>query len=460
MRRAVLCVVFVIACTSSTPTVIVPPPPPVTAAVQVTAGNAQTGVPGYRLAAQVTVKVVDSSGKPMSGVSVAFAPTDSTGAAEPATATTDSTGSASTFWRLGGSLGAQHLTASVPALPAATLNATATSNTVLAIDGGSFNGYFGTSGAMCAINQQLVLGCWALPHPGMVDPPAHFAPVSTPVRFTQLVMVGTYPDTMPNACALATTGRIWCFSLDSLANVTAMAEVPGSYPPLSSIAGPGFNDQTYCGLTAAGAAWCWGAGLTPAAIATPTLFRQIVPGDGTTCGLAIDMTAWCWGNNQNDQAGTPPVVFVCGCIPIPTQVSATITFTRLFNTRSDGASCGLATSGGVYCWGELAFGMAPVSAKSPIPTPQFAGGPPVVDVAMTWYLIMALGQDGTITVGGNSSGRTYNLVVQPHISGVLSGFLNRNGFGWACGPARGSTMTLCISEPDYATSPVIGVPFP
>jgi hypothetical protein len=468
MRRALPWVIVVVACNASSPADTLANVP---AALKIAAGDAQTGVPGYRLATQVAVKVVDASGRPVTGYAVVFAPTDSTGVAEPAATLTDSTGTARTFWRLGGSLGTQKLAASVQGLLSATWSATATSNTMLAIDGGSFNVYTGTSGAMCGIDRQGSLGCWALPHPGAVDPPARFVPISASVRFTSFAMVNTYPLAMPNACALATTGTIWCFALDSLANVTTFAPVIGNYPPFTSIAASGFLGQDYCALTAAGAAWCWGWGsdgnigdggfdgrAAPTLVATTTRLMQIVSGDGTTCGLAFDATAWCWGGNDADQAGTTSLAFPCICVPLPVQVSSTLTFSRLFNMSKNDAFCGIATVGGLYCWGQL-FGLAYTPQRSPIPSAAFAGGSPIVDAAAPWYSLMALRQDGTITAV-EGVGDRISITAPPHIAGVLSGFLSRNGGGWACGPARGSTATLCVSTSLLQASPVVGVPMP
>lgn len=65
----------------------------------------------------------------------------------------------------------------------------------------------------------------------------------------------------------------------------------------------------FCGLTAAGEAWCWGRGATgqvgdggvvdqvvPTRVATTVRFTAISVGVDHTCALAQDQTAWCWGS--------------------------------------------------------------------------------------------------------------------------------------------------------------------
>jgi alpha-tubulin suppressor-like RCC1 family protein len=65
---------------------------------------------------------------------------------------------------------------------------------------------------------------------------------------------------------------------------------------------------TTCGLTAAGAAWCWGAGAsgilgvgsaantsTPAPVAGGHAFLDLVMGVSHVCGTTATQ-AYCWGN--------------------------------------------------------------------------------------------------------------------------------------------------------------------
>ena len=74
-----------------------------------------------------------------------------------------------------------------------------------------------------------------------------------------------------------------------------------------------------CGVTAAGAVYCWGAGgqgqlgigvrenrPTPALVSVPAglTFTQIAVGNGHSCGLTSAGAAYCWGFGGNGALGT------------------------------------------------------------------------------------------------------------------------------------------------------------
>ena len=72
-----------------------------------------------------------------------------------------------------------------------------------------------------------------------------------------------------------------------------------------------------CGLTGAGAAYCWGyniqgqggTGTTNSEIVAPTAvsgnrpMRWLALGHNHTCGITVDGIAYCWGLNENGQLG-------------------------------------------------------------------------------------------------------------------------------------------------------------
>ena len=71
-----------------------------------------------------------------------------------------------------------------------------------------------------------------------------------------------------------------------------------------------------CGLTAAGAAYCWGddfygelgdgttqSGDTPVPVSGGLVFRSIVSGANHNCGLTAAGVAYCWGDNGSGELG-------------------------------------------------------------------------------------------------------------------------------------------------------------
>jgi hypothetical protein len=105
-----------------------PPEQPKATAVQLVAGNEQTGTVGQQLATALVVRVNDQNGNPMSGLTVTFNATSGSGSVTAPSVQTGTDGQASTNWVLGTDAAAtQQLQASVSGVSApATFTATAT----------------------------------------------------------------------------------------------------------------------------------------------------------------------------------------------------------------------------------------------------------------------------------------------------------------------------------------------
>jgi alpha-tubulin suppressor-like RCC1 family protein len=179
----------------------------------------------------------------------------------------------------------------------------------------------------------------------------------------------------PHTCGLNLSGKAYCWGRNSsgqLGNGTTDITTLNSLIPVAvdgdiSFTSISVNGSYSCGLTSSGTAYCWGAtpglvlnssgayqgevSLVPKAVSGYT-FASISVGATHTCALTISGSAYCWGSNRSGALGNNGTLDVYGIITdsyVPVAVSGGITFTSI----SPGTyhTCGLASSGTMYCWG-------------------------------------------------------------------------------------------------------------
>jgi len=116
------------------------------AAITASAGTGQTAAAGAPLPTAPAVHVAEAKGRPTPGVTVTWAVTGGGGTANPGTSTTDANGNATTTWTLGGSLGAQGLSATVAGVAPLGFTATATAGAPASLTIVAGNAQTGTVG--------------------------------------------------------------------------------------------------------------------------------------------------------------------------------------------------------------------------------------------------------------------------------------------------------------------------
>lgn len=124
-----------------------------------------------------------------------------------------------------------------------------------------------------------------------------------------------------------------------------------------------------CALDANGTAFCWGpnhygeAGtgsqspvLTPTPVAGDLQFIQITAGQSHTCGITTSHEAYCWGRDRTGELGGGHVApesctfdRTYPCSRTPQLVAGSHEWAQL--STNDRATCGITTSGELYCWG-------------------------------------------------------------------------------------------------------------
>lgn len=200
-------------------------------------------------------------------------------------------------------------------------------------------------------------------------------PSVKPLQAQQLAAGSTH------TCALDTAGRAWCWGEDVYQELGDGREPFGAdLPEPAPVAVRGGHRFTTidagsahtCALDRGGQAWCWGfdmygqvgdggtrtARAVPTAVKSARRFVAISAGGMHTCGLASDRTAWCWGSDSGGELGNgaPRVA-----AQVPVRVAGGLRFKAI--AAGSGHTCGVATDGRAWCWGNDDFGALGDSPK-------------------------------------------------------------------------------------------------
>ena len=166
------------------------------------------------------------------------------------------------------------------------------------------------------------------------------------------------------SCGLSEAGAMWCWGYNDYGQVGDNTLAPRSSPvPVigaTAITEAALGDSHTCAIGAGGRAMCWGLGSSgqlglggtttyglPQLI--PNTWRQLAAGELHTCGIASDQTLWCWGSNTLGQLGDGTYMNQLS----PTQIGTRSDWTRVVAGRTH--TCGFAGAT-LYCWGENSDG--------------------------------------------------------------------------------------------------------
>jgi len=299
------------------------------AAIVAYVGGNQSGFPSTAVLIPPIVVAVDKFSNAVAGVEVKFDVTGG-GLVSPASTVTDIAGQARVAtWTLGAGLGVDTLSASVgggTVKPVVFAAAVTLPFAAKAIASGSHN--------TCAIAFSGDVYCWGTnqfgeTHPG--DPnPLFLAPTRVPLPAKMVSISGGNSHT----CAISDEAppQAYCWGQNNFGQLGNSAKSAGPVKvPVSdglAVVSAGF-DHT-CGLTSAGAAYCWGSGTWgqlgdgvvsscsvansngslqdchgPERVAGDIRFVSVAAGLSHTCGIATTGLMYCWGLNSTQQLGAP-----------------------------------------------------------------------------------------------------------------------------------------------------------
>jgi alpha-tubulin suppressor-like RCC1 family protein len=249
-------------------------------------------------------------------------------------------------------------------------NTTASSGTPLPVyTGGALSGVTLTEVAAgttftCALAAAGAAYCWGLGTSGQLGNGAA-ASSSVPVlvsgglSFTQISVGAAF------ACGLTSAGGGYCWGAGGTGQLgngttTATQTTPTAVSGSLTLADIDAGGSTACGLTGAGAAYCWGAGgsgqlgngtttaaqITPVAVGGSLTLAQVQVGNTAVCALTSGGVGYCWGAGGSGQLGNGTTT---ATQTTPTAVSGSLTLAEV--TVGNTSACGVTSAGAAYCWG-------------------------------------------------------------------------------------------------------------
>jgi alpha-tubulin suppressor-like RCC1 family protein len=212
------------------------------------------------------------------------------------------------------------------------------------------------------------------------------------LKFSAISAGGSY---YPYTCGVA-AGAVYCWGNDAWGTLGNGSSNDAASPsPIASgatFASVSAGPYTACAVTTSGDAYCWGndthgeLGTLPVSDAcvygpstcsrTPLLvpggiaFASISVGAAGTCGVTTAGAAYCWGDGSDGALGDG--TFATRATPGP--VSGGLAFTSV--TVGNFTACGRTVAGEGYCWGnngEGELGKGTFGGKSAIPLRVVAG---------------------------------------------------------------------------------------
>jgi alpha-tubulin suppressor-like RCC1 family protein len=189
-----------------------------------------------------------------------------------------------------------------------------------------------------------------------------------------------------HTCGITAAGAAYCWGRNSAGELGdgTTAEQPSPVLVLGGLtfATVSAGDNYTCGVAVDGTAYCWGlnagqfgdGAVVPVPVAGGHRFAAVNAGDAHLCGVTTVGTAYCWGQNGTGQLGTgtnigPEDCTGTSCSPVPVPAGGGLNFGEV--DPGAGYTCGVTTAGVVYCWGSNFDGALGIGTAT---GPQTCGG--------------------------------------------------------------------------------------
>jgi alpha-tubulin suppressor-like RCC1 family protein len=219
------------------------------------------------------------------------------------------------------------------------------------------------------------------------------------------------------SCALKTDGTVWCWGepwYGGIGNGTnnksvAPAQVmTGSSTYLTGVTSVDLGSQHACAVKTDGSLWCWGYNnvgqvgtgkiksttITYATqVGTAKTWAKVSATSNQTCGLMTTGSLWCWGQNAVSSN------------PSPTQVGTATDWADVKTGISH--VCARKSSGSMWCWGDNTYGQLGIGSttNASAPTQVTGVGTSVVAIAAGGAHSCAARSDGTLWCWGQNGSK-------------------------------------------------------
>ncbi len=238
----------------------------------------------------------------------------------------------------------------------------------------------------CAVRTDGLAFCWGANNTGQLGNPTMTTQSASPLAVAGGLTFASVTTGWFHACALRTGGAAYCWGSNNSGQVgdgTTINPRPG---PVGVAGGHSFASVSAgashtCGVRTDGTAYCWGlnnvgqlaaSGVgtqsrNPAAVQGGLVFASVSAGGSQTCGVTTGGVLYCWGGNAAGQLGNGTTTNAW--TPVPVTVSAGLTFVSV--AAGSQHTCGIASGGGAYCWGDNSSGQlgdgTTTQRRTPVP---------------------------------------------------------------------------------------------